>query len=481
MFSFLDPSAASVSSNIQHYIAQASLPKLRLAPCTPRMPPENHKSHRNCLSIRPERYRGLRQMHSIKRAHIDRLTNEFIQKHIPSVALAVDDIDPETGERPCVPCEGYNIQDFGPLPLRHIDELRVSWLENLILRTVQRVLQMIPEYQSTKHFSFTCNDPMRDNDHKLFRYFMWERSSDAPGSSDGWDKPVKLIIAYQPPWILAPRDFEQFVATRSLPPFDERRGTDQEPYTSAQKVWGKLWDICKQNDCPSFVLTNYNQWVFGGFSARTWEYGFTSGIKHTHPTEPKETPTPQKSKVKRKAEPPVILEYLIYWIISSMNRPDRFTLPPVLEMVDLEMAVDDVVDAPQPQQVFGEPSFFTNYEPSESACSRSVVSDVPSSAGVRFDLESNSGNTHTPSLNENWQVAPASSLVVREKQQNIEHWLDKNKKIGFASSLPSIPRAPSPTHSEWSEASIATSKPHKCQGFFNMETTWEEVYEIEFK
>lgn len=43
-------------------------------------------------------------------------------------------------------------------------------------------------------------------------------------------------------------------------------------------------------------------------------------------------------------------------------------------MVDLEMAVDDVVDAPQPQQVFGEPSFFTNYEPSESACSRSVGS-----------------------------------------------------------------------------------------------------------
>lgn len=79
MLTFNDPSKAGarpVASNIQHYLANCTLPGMRLAPCTPPMPPENHKSHRNYLSIQPERYRKLRRMRRLKHAYVDKAVNE---------------------------------------------------------------------------------------------------------------------------------------------------------------------------------------------------------------------------------------------------------------------------------------------------------------------------------------------------------------------------------------------------------------------
>ena len=54
-----------VSSNLHQYLSEATLPTIRLASSAPPMPPENHKAHRNAVSVRPERYRKLEQMHRL--------------------------------------------------------------------------------------------------------------------------------------------------------------------------------------------------------------------------------------------------------------------------------------------------------------------------------------------------------------------------------------------------------------------------------
>lgn len=128
-------------------------------------------------------------------------------------------------------------------------------MENFPLRTVESLIHMIPEYEATKTWNFCSGDYARDVDENIFRYYIWKdtKSSDAPGHN----KSSSLIVAYQPPYILAPRDFEQFVQTKSvsvfitalslhfhdifqIPNFNEMAATNQERLSSSQKVWAKV-------------------------------------------------------------------------------------------------------------------------------------------------------------------------------------------------------------------------------------------------
>ena len=110
-------------------------------------------------------------------------------------------------------------------------------------------LRVVPFYgdaksrEVIKNYSFTRNDIMRDEDQQIFRYFMWERSSvDAGPVSTGSEPPVKFFLAYQPPWILSPRDIELFADKRlkCLPSFDPPDGMEQQRYNSAHRVWAKV-------------------------------------------------------------------------------------------------------------------------------------------------------------------------------------------------------------------------------------------------
>lgn len=54
-----------------------------------------------------------------------------------------------------------------------------------------------------------------------------------------------------------------------------------------------------------------------------WTYGFTSNVKHAHGSTKKEL-VPSKFKSE-----PSVLACLVFWILSSMEVPDRYELPPV--------------------------------------------------------------------------------------------------------------------------------------------------------
>ena len=72
---------------------------------------------------------------------------------------------------------------------------------------------MIPEYEATKSWGFSVSND--DHDKNIFRHFIWQnRSPNQQGASNM--TAANMIVAYIPPWILSPRDFEQFVATKGV-------------------------------------------------------------------------------------------------------------------------------------------------------------------------------------------------------------------------------------------------------------------------
>lgn len=106
----------------------------------------------------------------------------------------------------------------------------VTWVKDLVLGTAQRVIQMSPEYHHTREWGFTFPDVMRDADSNLFRFFMWEKTTITAGSSKDLDPFCSLVVAYQPPWILSPRDIDQFVQTRRVRIIGRRHKTSSNKY-----------------------------------------------------------------------------------------------------------------------------------------------------------------------------------------------------------------------------------------------------------
>ena len=70
--------------------------------------------------------------------------------------------------------------------------LGISWLSTTVLRTVHRILQMIPELGGhASEYIFSIPDFVRDEDSKLFRYFLWEKTPQS--ESDLGESSVKMV------------------------------------------------------------------------------------------------------------------------------------------------------------------------------------------------------------------------------------------------------------------------------------------------
>ncbi|KAL5511590.1 hypothetical protein ACEPAH_4807 [Sanghuangporus vaninii] len=478
MVSYSQPSEPPVSSNIRLYLANAILPELILAPDAPSMPSERQKTHRINLAVRPERYRRLRNIHRIKREYLDVRCFDFLQKHISTTPVEVVNENPVVYDAPKLPCIGFQTDIDIPRALRRYDQLQTSWLEYSVLETVRAVLCLVPEYRNivTCH-QFVPNDPSRDDDSEVFRYFMWERASNVEAPSTSLGPSVKYILAYQLPWVLGPRDIELFADKRlkSLPSYEACIEDGQKRYNSTHKLWAKLWDICKLHDCHWFILTNYDQWVFGGFT-EGWENGYTMGVIDGHGRDKPRLGANGEAILHRT---PKLLEYLVYWTLSSMGVPDSFYIPPVPDEIPIEMAIDDsTYDTLPPHLLPNHPDFQAAHrntpiiEPSESEWS-AADTEVPSSVGVRFGAESDSGQTPPPFLSHTWRPP------VNPVKKYTANWLS-NTGPPDAIDVPPIPRAPSPVRSEWSDRSRATLQPFRHQGFFNIDTVIvEEVYEYD--
>ncbi|KAL0946926.1 hypothetical protein HGRIS_013087 [Hohenbuehelia grisea] len=296
------------TDNLRCYICQAALPLMLCDPTAPAEPPPGHKSHLNHLEVRPEHWRRLTTLKGFYEDKLEVIIGAWVDSKIPEKSLGIHDEDMETGERISVPCAPlFNIPD--QLLRRPANLIRLAaWLDNLPFQTVQRILHLV--FPQTHGWGFVQNDSS-DRDKRIFEYFMWTNTAveidDAKRYGDR-----SVLIAYQPPWVLSRQDMKEFASSKAMPPFRAEGHFYPTPLQSNERLWAKIWDTCVEKDTRWFVVTTYQQWVFGVF---------TKGWTTAYVTSPYECDE----------YGPTILEFLTYWVACAMQLPGSSRAPQVPE------------------------------------------------------------------------------------------------------------------------------------------------------
>ncbi|KAJ7632591.1 hypothetical protein FB45DRAFT_508821 [Roridomyces roridus] len=300
------------TDNLRGYLRETTLPQMTNDALAPKMPPAGHKSHQNHLKVRPQAWRRLESIYSFDEVSIDDIVVSWVDSHIPDESLGVEDEDAETGERLTIPCPPVFKIPFHN-ERRPTDIMRLSpWLDNLPLMTVQRAIHVV--YPETRPWAFVLSDE-NDEDRKLFQYFMWTLPLSEEETTQERLVEVgrrSVVVAFQPPWILSEQDIKEFAECRSFPPFRVPGNAFPTPLESKERLWAKIWDTCVSRNTPWFVLTSYNQWVFGVFSAG-WTAAFVTGVYQFD------------------GYSPTIVEWLSFWIASAMRLKGWRSIPKVCD------------------------------------------------------------------------------------------------------------------------------------------------------
>ncbi|KAK7467104.1 hypothetical protein VKT23_004164 [Stygiomarasmius scandens] len=295
------------TDKLRTYLREAALPKMENDRGAPPMPTPGHKSHLNDLKVRPEAWRRLERMDA----------------HVPGISLEIEDEDSTTGEIFSIPCQEtiFHIPYSVERRPNNIQRL-APWIDKLPLMTVQRTLHVLfPEV--TAKWEFRLDDDT-DLDRKILQYFIW--SLPWPNSQGLSPRDIKrmerasVVVAFQPPWILSPQDIKEFARCRSFPAYRALGNAFAiDELRSEERAWAKLWDTCVVRNTPWFVLTSYNQWVFGMFT-QGWTAAFVTKVYEYNSFEP------------------TIVELLTFWIVSAMGIASNFQCPKVPEPVHLPPA-----------------------------------------------------------------------------------------------------------------------------------------------
>ncbi|KAL6308990.1 hypothetical protein BKA93DRAFT_724538 [Sparassis latifolia] len=302
--------AIPATSNLRLYLSRATLPKMHFAATAMPMPPEGHKAHMNQLTVIPQAFRRLENMHALGRSFSEDVLS-FLDRCIPSAPLDADNDDETTGEVLTLPCAPYyNIPKRAVGQVSDV-ELICCWVIEYPLKTAQRILHLTMPQTDDWCFSLKkWHASAVDIDNDIIRYTTFSASA-APPSTQGYPKPSVTVIT-QPPWILSPKDLIAFVrcsaCSLQLPPHSPN--SERKDYTCCERLWSKIWDVCFLERSHWFVVTTYFGWVFGAFS-KGWTRAFVSPI------------------FKSDEQDPTVEEVLVYWLASAVGVDGGWTIPEV--------------------------------------------------------------------------------------------------------------------------------------------------------
>ncbi|KAF5365751.1 hypothetical protein D9758_003303 [Tetrapyrgos nigripes] len=305
------------TDNLRTYLREAALPKMENDRAAPKMPAPSHKSHLNDLKVRPEVWRRLESIYILHEyCALEKTVTAWMDDHVPGTSLGIEDEDNETGDIFSIPCQEtiFHIPYSAERRPNNILRQVALW------RTVQRTLHVL--YPDTSKWVFKLDDD-NDLDRKILQHFTWTLPwLEYQGlSADDISRieRASVVVAFQPPWILSPQDIKEFARCRSFPAYRAPGNAFAiEDLRSEERAWAKLWDICVTKKTPWFVLTSYNQWVFGMFT-QGWTAAFVTKVYEYNSFEP------------------TIVELLTFWIASAMGI-STFQCPKVPEPVHLPPA-----------------------------------------------------------------------------------------------------------------------------------------------
>ncbi|KAG1757544.1 hypothetical protein EDB19DRAFT_2033667 [Suillus lakei] len=279
--------AYRATDDLQGYLKDAVLPRLKLMHKPELMFHQGYKSRRSTFTIRRRR-RNLANIVFLDSA-FDGLVNDWIEEHVPNRSLCLDDEDRQAGERFTVrSSHRFNIPEL-LLPAASDINRVCDWLDNFPLQTVQRVFHIM--FPATKDWGFVTLDD-HDCDENFKKFHWTDVNQDHPDIHD-----LSVVVACQPPWIMSDEFMWQFTQLQSLP-----EGTTR-PLRGKERLWGKLWDTCVHNQTHFFILTSYQQWVFG------WTTAYVSPV------------------IDAQSRSPTVMHALLYWLSSALRAPGGFVQP----------------------------------------------------------------------------------------------------------------------------------------------------------
>lgn len=292
--------------NLKYYLATCALPTMQNGKKAPDAPHDGHKSHRNYLQIGPEPWRRLENIYPLQAA-VDEAIKLWMEERVPPAPSDLSYMD-TAEEQLSVPCSF--MVEFPVSIMKKPDTMMhmVPWIENLPLQTTQSALHSM--FPQTRDYGFNLVPDPENVDKDLFQYFSW-----SAGDTLDLHSTSRLTVAFQPPWILSDKDIKQFSRCKSFPPF--RKAGDAYPTQLADskyRLWGKMWDVCVRQRSRWFVLTSYNDWVFGAFS-EGWSTAFVTDVYAYDSYNPS------------------IVECLVFWVASAMRISGTASVPKVSEPV----------------------------------------------------------------------------------------------------------------------------------------------------
>ncbi|KAI0763938.1 hypothetical protein BD413DRAFT_578951 [Trametes elegans] len=177
-----------------------------------------------------------------------------------------------------LPCPGLTVLSPGVLARLRVDneDAFLAAFQHFALETAAeavRTIERCPFDEDELRFGRIVAASARSRERRLWT--IWTFGPHVPPTSI--IRPGIVILSI-PPWKLGAGDMHEFASRRAFAPQELDRESPVTPaWSNATKLWAMLYDTCRVSGYRWFIVTTYQQWVFG-----TWSLAWT-GAEVTAP------------------------------------------------------------------------------------------------------------------------------------------------------------------------------------------------------
>lgn len=243
-----------------------------------------------------------------------------LDQHVKNKVYADSDQDDVTGRTITIPSPiWFNIPAPGLAPTTSLPRF-TAFINAVPLQTSLRLFHLIfPQHSDYDYVKIT--DGTAGIDTRSSAISIWHFTN--PNLRDNADRNRKsCVVVFIPPWLLGEEAMMDFAKSNSrsgleydprvhgVTNYNKSAQTPTQPIPLSKHLWSYLHHLCHTMGTPRFILSTYQSWTFGSFSAG-WTQSYVSPMFHAgghHPT---------------------ILGMMILWLGSSVGVQDSAELPEV--------------------------------------------------------------------------------------------------------------------------------------------------------
>lgn len=278
-------------------LAEMVLAPVSRHPRAPQMPPDDYTNSKlHCIPVTPRAVRHLQHVMPIPTKTFKEDVDAYLR------AFSKNIIDHRDRRRFMLPDPAMFVY-----PSRLLMDEDTPAYTNVVFKLVCNLLAVLEMAMPDHSFASEKADPL----HCGWSNFNWGRANE----SEHRLSDVKLVTVTMPMWCFANKDMLDFCSKQEFVNPASLAKEGLENVSASTRLWARLHDYCFCHDAHYFVITTYNQWIFGAFSAH-WTTGFA--------TQP----------MKFDAANPNVVQTLLFWMHSSYGHPKGYKITKVSERPD---------------------------------------------------------------------------------------------------------------------------------------------------